>query len=99
MSKKDDMRRTLNDIRSNPGKNGKHSQTQIAAMANLERGIAKIEEWETQNPHSLTTYSHEKLMGAVDNPNLSDTDRERAQAILNRQPPRFSDKERRDFGL
>jgi len=43
MSTIDDMRRTLGEIRSKPGKDGKHSPRQIAAMANLEAAIAKME--------------------------------------------------------
>lgn len=93
------MRRTLNDIRTTPGRDGIHSPAQIAAMANLERGIAKIEEWEAKHPHTLSFHGKEKLKVAVDNPNLSDKQRERAKAILNCTPPRFSEKERRCLGL
>ena len=99
MSKKDDMRRTLTDIRATPARDGIHSPAQIAAMANLERGIAKIEEWEAKHPQTLTFHGKEKLKAAVDNPKLSDKQRERAKAILNRTPPRFSEKERRYFDL
>lgn len=89
MSTIDDMRRTLGEIRSKPGKDGKHSPRQIAAMANLEAAIAKIEVWEAKSTE-LSTLEVEQFKMRADDSSYSPEQRELMKKILGRRPRRMS---------
>ncbi|WP_375263967.1 hypothetical protein [Palleronia sp.] len=89
---KESMRRTLDSIRSNPGRGGTYSAKQIGAMATIEAALAKIAHWEA-NSTELSTLEVEQFKSRVGDTGYTAKDRELMAKILARTPRRMSYKE------